>query len=165
MPWKISYYCFCSHIQSLVELESVIVPTTSYFEHTASLTYSLCSKSIYKLLNIVGSFIHEGLKTCTKPRVKATFPAILSLDTCSFYILTFFKVYWTRLVTFAFWDMDFPGPDFREKRNSQFSHIFSHKKNWHTKKTEEKIHLTLCDFAKVVFWSILSFKSWNWDYF
>ena len=35
-------YCFCSHIQSLVELESVIVATTPYFEDTISLTYSLC---------------------------------------------------------------------------------------------------------------------------
>ena len=34
-------YCFCSHIQSLVELESVIVATAPYFEHTAPLTYSL----------------------------------------------------------------------------------------------------------------------------
>ena len=36
-------YCFCSHIQSLVELESVIVATTPYFEHTTPLTYSLCA--------------------------------------------------------------------------------------------------------------------------
>ena len=47
-----------------------------------------CSNSIYKLLNIVGSFIHEGLKACTKTmHVKASFPAILSLDTtCSFFL-------------------------------------------------------------------------------
>ena len=32
---------FCSHIQSLVELASVIVATAPYFEHTAPLTYSL----------------------------------------------------------------------------------------------------------------------------
>ena len=37
-----SYFCFCSHIQSLVELESVIVATGPYFEHNAPLTYSLC---------------------------------------------------------------------------------------------------------------------------
>ena len=37
----ICYYCFCSHIQSFVELESEIAATAPYFEHTASLTYSL----------------------------------------------------------------------------------------------------------------------------
>ena len=35
---------FCSHIQSLVELESVIVATAPYFERTAPLTYSLWLK-------------------------------------------------------------------------------------------------------------------------
>ena len=38
---KICYYCCCSHIKSLVELEIVIVATPSYFEHSAPLTYSL----------------------------------------------------------------------------------------------------------------------------
>ena len=32
-------YCLCSHIQSIVELESVIVATTSYFDHTTPPTY------------------------------------------------------------------------------------------------------------------------------
>ena len=32
---------FCSHIQSLVELDSVSVATTPYFEYTPPLTYSL----------------------------------------------------------------------------------------------------------------------------
>ena len=41
LPWWICYYCFCSDIQSLVELESVIVATAPYFEHTAPLTYYL----------------------------------------------------------------------------------------------------------------------------
>ena len=36
------YYCFCINIQSHVELESVILGTVPYFEHTASLTYFLC---------------------------------------------------------------------------------------------------------------------------
>ena len=36
---------FCSHIQSLVELESVNVATAHFFEHTASLTYSLWQMS------------------------------------------------------------------------------------------------------------------------
>ena len=35
-------YCFCTHMQSLIELESIILATTPYFEHTAPLTYSLC---------------------------------------------------------------------------------------------------------------------------
>ena len=34
------------HIQSLVELEYVIVATVPYFEHIAPLTYSLCSKAL-----------------------------------------------------------------------------------------------------------------------
>jgi hypothetical protein len=38
------YYCFCNHVQSLVELESEIVATTFYFEHTAPLTYILFGK-------------------------------------------------------------------------------------------------------------------------
>ena len=38
LPRYICYYCFCCHIQSLVTLESVIVETAPYFEHTASLT-------------------------------------------------------------------------------------------------------------------------------
>jgi hypothetical protein len=50
LPWKISYYCFCSHIQSLVELESVIVETAPYFKHTAPLTYSLWSKQSFIVL-------------------------------------------------------------------------------------------------------------------
>ena len=32
---------FCRHIQSLVELESEILASAPYFEHTAPLTYSL----------------------------------------------------------------------------------------------------------------------------
>ena len=44
LPWWICYYCFCSHIQSLVELESVIVATAPYFVHTAPLTFSLWFK-------------------------------------------------------------------------------------------------------------------------
>ncbi len=47
------YYCFCSLNQSqksLVDLESVIVATAPYFEHTASLNYSLCLSFIYKYL-------------------------------------------------------------------------------------------------------------------
>ena len=40
-PWWICYYCFCSHIQPLVELESVIEATSPCIEHTAPLTYSL----------------------------------------------------------------------------------------------------------------------------
>ena len=39
--WWICYYCFCSHIQSLAELESLIVATAPDFELTAPLTYSL----------------------------------------------------------------------------------------------------------------------------
>ena len=35
------HYCFCCPIQSLVKLESVIVATAPYFEHTDPLTYSL----------------------------------------------------------------------------------------------------------------------------
>ena len=35
---------FCSNIQSLLELESVIVATATYIEHTASLTYPLWSE-------------------------------------------------------------------------------------------------------------------------
>ena len=41
LPWLISYYCFFIHIQSLVELESEIVATAPYFEHTAPLTSCL----------------------------------------------------------------------------------------------------------------------------
>ena len=48
-----SYFCFCSHIQSLVELESVIVATASYFEHTAPLTYSLCTSSAARIFSLV----------------------------------------------------------------------------------------------------------------
>ena len=49
LTWWIFYYCFCSHIQSLVELQSVIVATAPYFDHTAPLTYSLgwCTISIF----------------------------------------------------------------------------------------------------------------------
>ena len=36
--------CFCSYIQLLVELESVIVAIVPYFEQTTPLTYSLCVK-------------------------------------------------------------------------------------------------------------------------
>ena len=43
LPWWICYYCFSSHIQLLVEFESVIVATTPYFEQTAPLTYALWS--------------------------------------------------------------------------------------------------------------------------
>ena len=50
LPWWIWYYCFCSPIQSLVELESVIVATATYFEHTAPLTYSLWKYLWSKLL-------------------------------------------------------------------------------------------------------------------
>jgi hypothetical protein len=32
MPHFKGYYCFCSHLQSLVELESVIVATAQNFE-------------------------------------------------------------------------------------------------------------------------------------
>lgn len=47
LPWWICYYCFCSQIQSIVELESVIVATAPYFEHTAPLNYSLCLSSAF----------------------------------------------------------------------------------------------------------------------
>ena len=43
---KFATTVFCSHIQSLVELESVIVATAPDFEHTATLTYSLWLKVI-----------------------------------------------------------------------------------------------------------------------
>ena len=40
---------FCSHIQSLVEIESVIIATASYFEHTAFLTYLFSLQGIVLL--------------------------------------------------------------------------------------------------------------------
>ena len=42
---------FYSHIQSLIKLESVIIATTPYFEHTVPLTYSLCvaTARMYKI--------------------------------------------------------------------------------------------------------------------
>ena len=48
--WQLCYYCFCSHVQSLVEIESVLVATSLYFEHTAPLTYSLWSKPFKKTI-------------------------------------------------------------------------------------------------------------------
>ena len=45
-------YSFCSHTKSLLELESAIVATTPYFEHTAPLTYSLwCTVCAVELLD------------------------------------------------------------------------------------------------------------------
>ena len=38
---------FCSHIQSFVELESVIVATDPYFEHIVSLTYFLWGNDLW----------------------------------------------------------------------------------------------------------------------
>ena len=56
LPWWICYYCFCSHIQSLVELGSVIVVTAPYIEHTAPLTYSLCIWPNTTILYNIGLF-------------------------------------------------------------------------------------------------------------
>ena len=53
LPRYICYYCFCCHIQSLVTLESVIVETTPYFEHTASLTYSLWYFPWHRLFSLI----------------------------------------------------------------------------------------------------------------
>ena len=68
MPWWICYYCFCSHIQSLVELESVIEVTAPYFEHTAPLTYSLCFAIVPGYVVFV-TFMYLGFekegKSCT----------------------------------------------------------------------------------------------------
>ena len=50
---------FCSHIQSLVELESVIVTTVSYFEYTAPLTYSLCWYAN------IGGFVYDKHSDCS----------------------------------------------------------------------------------------------------
>ena len=63
LPRWIYYYWFCTHIQSLVELESVIVATAPYFEHTAPLTYSLCSHSA------LWNRILENLLYCNKINV------------------------------------------------------------------------------------------------
>ena len=63
LPWWTWCYGFCSHIQSLVELESVIVATTPYFEHNAPLTYSLCSHSA------LWNRILENLWYCNKINV------------------------------------------------------------------------------------------------
>ena len=49
---------FFSHIQSHVELKSLIVATTPYFEHTALLTYSLCME--------VPKAKRAGQKSCLK---------------------------------------------------------------------------------------------------
>ena len=53
LPRYICYYCFCCHIQSLVTLESVIVETAPYFEHTASLTYSLWYFPWHRLFSLI----------------------------------------------------------------------------------------------------------------
>ena len=59
LPWWICNYCFCSHIQSLVELESIIVATTPYFKHTAPLTYSLWESCALPRYNAVSSWAFE----------------------------------------------------------------------------------------------------------
>ena len=46
-----SLYCFFIHMQSIVEFESVIVATAPYFEHTASLPYSLKAKAKVKAIS------------------------------------------------------------------------------------------------------------------
>ena len=43
----INLISFCSHIQSLFELESVIVVTALYFEHTAPITYLFSLLQLY----------------------------------------------------------------------------------------------------------------------
>ena len=73
LPWWINYYYFCSHTQSLVELESAIVATTPYFEHTAPLTYSLC------VIHYAAYWVREPLYSLVLQELQESAKKILNL--------------------------------------------------------------------------------------
>ena len=84
LPWWICYYCFCSHIQSLVELESVIVATAPYFEHTAPLTYSLWLELVFFwLVNTMVSYLLRLLLFRALPSITSLLP-LLQTTTLAF---------------------------------------------------------------------------------
>ena len=61
LPWQICYYCFCSNIQSLLELASVIGATAPYFEHTALLLILFVSLVSFQI-----DCSKSGLNLCDK---------------------------------------------------------------------------------------------------
>ena len=62
LPWWICYYCFCSHIQALEELESAIVATHTacYTESKYSLTFLAFISSFSKAFSAVEGFVRDA---------------------------------------------------------------------------------------------------------